>query len=85
MPHHEERPATALAHGAAKPDDIERVRRDVGTSAQADTPEPSVDRALGEIEAACRTIRGDVSELKRTMAPARRASTEQGDGHQGHV
>jgi hypothetical protein len=87
MPHHEERPATALAHGPAKPDDIERVRRDVGTAAQADTPEPepSVDRALGEIEAACQTIRGDVSELKRTMAPARRASTEQRDGHQRHV
>jgi hypothetical protein len=79
MPHHEERPATALAHGPAKPDDIERVRRDVGTAARADTPVPGVDRALGEIEAACRTIRGDVSELKRTMAPARRASTEQLD------
>jgi hypothetical protein len=79
MPHHEERPATALAHGPAKPDDIERVRRDVGTAAQADTPEPSLDRALGEIEAACQTIRGDVSEWKRTMAPTRRASAEQLD------
>jgi|SoiMethySBSTD1v2_1073268.scaffolds.fasta_scaffold1660120_2 hypothetical protein len=29
MPHHEERPPTTLAHGAAKSDDIERVRRDV--------------------------------------------------------
>ena len=85
MPHHDERPATALAHGPAKPDDIERVRRDVGTAAEADPPEPSVDRALGEIEAACETIRDDVSELKRAMAPARPASTGQRDDHQRHV
>jgi len=29
MPDHEERPPSALAHGAAKSSDIERVRRDV--------------------------------------------------------
>jgi hypothetical protein len=29
MPDHEERAPTALAHGAAKSSDIERVRRDV--------------------------------------------------------
>ena len=29
MPHHEERPPTTLARGAAKSADIERVRRDV--------------------------------------------------------
>jgi hypothetical protein len=29
MPDHEERPPTALAHGAAKSSDIERVRRNV--------------------------------------------------------
>jgi hypothetical protein len=29
MPNHEERPPTALAHGAAKSSDIERVRRNV--------------------------------------------------------
>ncbi len=29
MPDHQERSATALAHGAAQCDDIERVRRDV--------------------------------------------------------
>ncbi len=29
MPDHEERPATALAHGAVKGGDVERVRRDV--------------------------------------------------------
>jgi hypothetical protein len=32
MPEHEERPATTLAHGAAKSGDIERVRRDVDQS-----------------------------------------------------
>ena len=29
MPDHDERPPTALAHGAAKTSDIERVRRNV--------------------------------------------------------
>jgi len=29
MPDHDERPPTALAHGAAKTTDIERVRRNV--------------------------------------------------------
>jgi hypothetical protein len=32
MPDHEERPPTALAHGAVKSGDIERVRRDVDES-----------------------------------------------------
>ena len=32
MPDHEERPPTALAHGAVKSGDIERVRRDVDQS-----------------------------------------------------
>jgi hypothetical protein len=32
MPDHEERPPAALAHGAVKSDDIERVRRDVDRS-----------------------------------------------------
>ena len=32
MPDHEERPATALAHGSVKSGDIERVRRDVDQS-----------------------------------------------------
>jgi hypothetical protein len=29
MPHHRDKPAGAMAHGAAKCSDIERVRRDV--------------------------------------------------------
>ena len=29
MPDHPDKPASALAHGPAKPSDIERVRRDV--------------------------------------------------------
>jgi hypothetical protein len=29
MPDHRDRPAGALAHGPAKPDDIDRLRRDV--------------------------------------------------------
>jgi hypothetical protein len=32
MPDHQERPPAALAHGAVKSDDIERVRRDVEQS-----------------------------------------------------
>ena len=32
MPDHEERPATTLAHGAIKSDDIERVRQNVDES-----------------------------------------------------
>ena len=65
MLNHEERPASALAHGPAKPEDIERVRRDVGT---AETNEPRVERAIGEMEAACETIREDLGELRRTIA-----------------
>ena len=69
MLHHEERPATALAHGPAKCDDIERVRRDVGTAQASETPAPRVERALGEMEAACQTIRDDLGELKRASGP----------------
>lgn len=76
MLHHEERPATALAHGPAKPDDIERVRRDVENAVDA-SAEPRVDRELGEIEAACDTIREDVGRLKLAIAPEHHAAEAQ--------
>jgi len=77
MLHHQERPPTALAYGPAKPDDIERVRRDVGKAAgAAEAPEWPVDRALSEVEAACETIRGDVGALKRLVGSERRAGDE---------
>jgi len=65
MPHHEERPAGALAHGPAKPEDIERVRRVVQT---AEAREPDIERAIDEMEAACDTIREDLGALKRAIA-----------------
>jgi hypothetical protein len=68
MPKHAERPATTLAHGAAKPDDIERARRDVVT---AEGHNPVIDRSLGEMEAACETIRQDVEQLKRAIVAKR--------------
>jgi hypothetical protein len=68
MPHHDEKPASALAHGSAKPDDIERVRRDVGTAEARHATSPSVERAVGEMEAACQTIRDDIDELKRVLS-----------------
>lgn len=49
MPHHQERPASALAHGPAKPSDVERVRRQMArASAQHATQEPVVERTMGE-------------------------------------
>jgi hypothetical protein len=57
MPHNHERPANALAHGPAKPDDIERARRDVG-SAEAQ-------HAVEAVEAAAATLREDLSELTK--------------------
>jgi len=71
MLHHEERPATTLARGPAKSDDIERVRRDVGTAEACDTSEPRVERVLGEMEAACETLRDDLGELKRAIGSER--------------
>jgi hypothetical protein len=68
MPHHEERPASTLAHGPAKPDDIERVRRDVGDARARVSPGSRAERALGEMEAAAETIRADIAELRDTIA-----------------
>jgi hypothetical protein len=71
MPHHEERPPNTLAHGPAKPDDIDRVRRDVSRVEERESPEVRVleaERSLVEMEAACETIRRDVTALKRAVA-----------------
>ena len=61
MPHHQERPASALARGTAKTDDIERARRDATTAEPAET---RVLRRLDEIESSTASIRDEVNELK---------------------
>jgi len=67
MQHHE-RPATSLAHGPAKRDDIERARRDV-TSAEAHDPTArDVERAVGDLEVACQSIHDDLDALRRALA-----------------
>jgi hypothetical protein len=68
MPDHKERPASALAHGPAKSEDIERSRRDVAAAEDHASGAPEVKRAVREMEAACETIREDLDELKRTVA-----------------
>lgn len=68
MPHHEEKSASALARGPAKPGDIERARREIGT-ADADSAIGDMERAVGEVEAACRGLRDDLSTLKRAPGP----------------
>jgi hypothetical protein len=68
MPHQEERSASALAHGPAKPGDIERARRDV-EAAVGERAFGEVERALGEVEATCQSIRDDLSGLKRAPRP----------------
>jgi hypothetical protein len=65
---HKERPASALAHGPAKSEDIERSRRDVAAAEDHASGAPEVKRAVREMEAACETIREDLDELKRTLA-----------------
>ena len=70
---HEQRPAEVLAHGPAKPDDIERVRRDVETAKDRVAPERPVERAVADIEAACHTIREDLSHIREATRPAGRA------------
>jgi hypothetical protein len=63
-------PAATLAKGPAKPDDIERLRHELDESAN---PEIRAERKLGEMQAACDTIRADVDELKRVIAAEARA------------
>src|SRR3954468_2021809 len=80
---HEERPSTTLAHGPAKSNDIDRVRREVGTAKASEATEPGVERALDEMTEACVTIRQDVEELKRTVGRtggAGRARVPRGGG-----
>jgi hypothetical protein len=67
MQHHE-RPATSLAHGPAKPDDIERARRDVSTAEAHDPTGAEVERAVGELEIACQSIHDDLNTLRRALA-----------------
>ena len=67
MLHHKERPASALAHGPAKPEDIERARRDVEVAEDRAAGATDVNRAVREMEAACDTIREDLGELKRAL------------------
>lgn len=45
MPDHRDRPPGALAHGPAKPDDIERVRRDVDEAEARSVREEEVSAA----------------------------------------
>jgi hypothetical protein len=68
MPHHQERAASALAHGPAKTDDIETARR---ATAAARPDEVHAREAIGEIETACQTIRDDLDELKRVVHAGR--------------
>lgn len=65
MPEHRERPANALAHGPAKPEDIERVRHDVHA---AETGDARVERVIDEMEAACQTMQADLRALRRVVA-----------------
>lgn len=64
MLNHDERPASALAHGPAKPEDVERVRRELG---EARPRKPELERAIGEMEEACQTIRDDLGELRQAI------------------
>ena len=61
MPHHDERPPNALPKGPAKPDDIERARREIG-SAEAQ-------QAVETVHAAARTLRDDLSQVSRPPDP----------------
>jgi hypothetical protein len=57
---HEERPANALARGPAKPDDIDRARREVGTA--------EMHHAVEEVQAAAETLRTDLAEIRAPRA-----------------
>jgi hypothetical protein len=79
MPHHQERPASALAHGPAKPSDIERVRRQLARAeARHATKEPVVERAMGEMAAACQTLHKELNDIKRAIDGAPRTARPRG-------
>jgi hypothetical protein len=61
MPHHDERPPTKLAKGPAKPDDIERARREVGTA--------EARQAVSAVQAAARKLPDDPAVLRRPRDP----------------
>jgi hypothetical protein len=61
MPHHDERAPTKLAKGAAKPDDIDRARREVG-SAEAK-------QAVSAVQAAALKLPNDPAALARPREP----------------
>ena len=83
MPHHHERPANALAHGPAKPSDIERVRREMARAErQQATREPVVERAMSEMAAACQTIRKDLNEIERAIATEGPAERDRSPGRE---
>ena len=56
MPQHDERPANALARGPAKPDDIERARREVDGTDRTD--------AAREVRAAAETLSAERADLR---------------------
>jgi len=57
MAKHDERPATVLARGPAKPDDIDRARRDVGSA--------EVTQAVATVQSAAQTLQDEVVTPRR--------------------
>jgi hypothetical protein len=77
MLRHGGRPAHRARTRSSKPDDIERVRRDVENAAE-ESAEPRVDPALDENEAACETILDDTGKAEsRDRARARRGMVKE--------
>jgi hypothetical protein len=68
MAEHDQPPASKLARGPAKPEDIDRIRHDLDER----SPTARAERTLTDVEAASETIRRDVDELKRVIESERR-------------
>ena len=60
MAKHDERPANVLARGPAKPDDIDRVRRDVGSA--------EVTHAVATVRSAAQTLQDEIVAPRRARA-----------------